>query len=267
MRPEPSAHCEYFVEGQPDGPTLVFIHGWPDDASLWRHQVTALGHHYRCVLVTLPNFGARPVQAGGFDFPELLRRLVGTLDAAQPDGTPVTLVTHDWGSYLGYLLEQTHPERVARMVALDVGGHLAPRSAREKLLIAGYQWVLILLWLIGGALPPLGNGLTRRFARLLRVPARQAASVRSRCNYPYFYLWRSLLVPRWRPRLLSRYRPGCPVLFLWGMRKPVMFHSGRWLELVADSGGASVGFEQAGHWLQETHPEQVNAEISRWLES
>ena len=50
----PGKACAFRVEGNPRGPTLVFIHGWPDDASLWRRQVTALGDDFRCVLVTLP---------------------------------------------------------------------------------------------------------------------------------------------------------------------------------------------------------------------
>jgi pimeloyl-ACP methyl ester carboxylesterase len=53
----PPELCHYTIEGQPNGPSLVFIHGWPDDTGLWHQQVTALGHRYRCVLITLPNFG------------------------------------------------------------------------------------------------------------------------------------------------------------------------------------------------------------------
>ena len=32
----------YRIEGATDGGTVVFIHGWPDDDSLWREQITAL---------------------------------------------------------------------------------------------------------------------------------------------------------------------------------------------------------------------------------
>ena len=37
-----SAPCAWEITGNPAGPTLVFIHGWPDDARLWRRQVAAL---------------------------------------------------------------------------------------------------------------------------------------------------------------------------------------------------------------------------------
>ena len=75
MAPNDQPLCEYRIEGRADGPTLVFIHGWPDNAGLWRRQVAALGSEFRCVLLTLPNFGEKAVKAGGFDFPELLDRI------------------------------------------------------------------------------------------------------------------------------------------------------------------------------------------------
>ena len=50
---------EYEVTGNNGKPTLVFVHGWPDDARLWRKQLAALAPGFRCVTVTLPNFGAR----------------------------------------------------------------------------------------------------------------------------------------------------------------------------------------------------------------
>ena len=50
-----SKPIEHLIEGNPEGPTLLFIHGWPDNASLWRKQAAALGGQYRCVLLTLPN--------------------------------------------------------------------------------------------------------------------------------------------------------------------------------------------------------------------
>ena len=83
---------EYSIAGNPDGPTLVFIHGWPDDASLWRQQLAALAPDFRCVLLTLPNFGRTPEKAGGFDFPELVARMAATIREVHPGG-PVGLET------------------------------------------------------------------------------------------------------------------------------------------------------------------------------
>jgi pimeloyl-ACP methyl ester carboxylesterase len=78
----------------------VFIHGWPDNASLWRLQVDALAADFRCVLITLPNFGEQATRAGGFTFPELVEMITTTVREIQPEGK-VSLVTHDWGAYIG----------------------------------------------------------------------------------------------------------------------------------------------------------------------
>jgi len=258
--------CEYTIEGKPDGPTLIFIHGWPDNASMWRKQVEALGKDFRCILVTLPNFGEDTVQAGGFDFPALVGRLAATIKQVQPDGK-VSLVTHDWGAYIGYLLEQAHPGLILKMAALDIGGHIEPLDIKSKLMIMGYQWSLITCWLVGGVIPPLGGLMTKGVGKVIRVPARQRAVIRSRYNYPYFYLWRGMALPWKRASLLGRYRPQCPVLYLYGERKPLMFHSPKWLQIVAESGGRAEGIAGAGHWLMETHHEVVNEKLSDWFKA
>jgi pimeloyl-ACP methyl ester carboxylesterase len=256
--------CEYSVEGNPNGPTLVFIHGWPDNASLWRLQVEVLKSEFRCVLITLPNYGEQATRAGGFDFPELVDMLYETIRQIQPDGK-VSLVTHDWGAYIGYLLEKTHPDLIDRMAALDIGGHIEPAGLKPTLMIVGYQWSLIACWLLGGLIPPLGGLLSKGVARVIRVPTRQRQQLRSRYNYSYFYLWRGMFLPWKRSSLLGRYRPECPVLYLYGERKPLMFHSSKWLQIVTDSGGRAEGISGAGHWLMETHADMVNNRLITFL--
>jgi pimeloyl-ACP methyl ester carboxylesterase len=263
MKMTPAAF-ETTTRGDPDSPMLFFVHGWPDSAELWRKQFAALASQFYCVAVTLPNFGEQSTKAGGLDFPDLVEGLAATIREHQKEAEPVCLVSHDWGSYMGYMLEQRHPGLIRKMVALDVGGHAKPAGVKDAFFIIAYQWLLLLFWLTGGIVPPLGNILTRGLGRLIAVPSRQRAKLKSRFNYPYFYFWRSMLVPRWRSSFLDRYRPSCPILYLYGLRKPVMFHSRRWLEIVAEHGGRCEGIHGAGHWFMETHPEAVNQAISDW---
>lgn len=216
------------------------------------------------MLLTLPNFGDKPVNVGGYDFPAMVEMAAATIRLVQPEGK-VSLVTHDWGAHLGYLLEKKHPEMFAKMAALDVGGHIKPEGLKSALMIIGYQWALIVAWLAGGLVPPLGALISKGVGRVIGVPKRQRALLRSRFNYPYFYLWRAMLLPWKRANLLGRYRPKCPVFFLFGERKPMMFHSEKWLQIVADSGGGSVGIPGAGHWLMETNATEVNEMLLDWF--
>jgi pimeloyl-ACP methyl ester carboxylesterase len=258
---------ETTITGTPENPMLFFVHGWPDNASLWRKQLDALSGQFYCVAVTLPNFGEQAVNAGGYDYPQLIQGLAASIKQHRQNENPVTLVCHDWGAYMSYMLERDHPQLIDNMVALDVGGHARPAGFKEASFIIGYQWILLFLWLIGGILPPLGNVLSRGFAGLIRVPARQRAKLKSRFNYPYFYFWRSLLFSHWKSSFLAHYKPACPILYLYGERKPVMFHSSKWLKIVAGSGGRSEGISDAGHWFMETHPEIVNQAIKVWCQA
>lgn len=264
MNPAAVRELSTEITGPADAPTIVFVHGWPDDASLWRHQVAALSGRYRCVVPTLPNFGDTPHETGGLDFPDIVTRLHATITACGTE--PVTLVTHDWGAYIGYLYEQRYPQHVRSMVAMDVGGHFEPSSLKTFAMFVSYQWTLVTLWLIGGLIPPLGTSLTRGFARALKVPDRQASTLRSRCNYPYFYFWRSTLLPWARARLLGEYTPRCPVLYLYGGDKPLMFHTPQWVETVAASGGRAHCLDDASHWFMESHPQATNALLEAWLD-
>jgi pimeloyl-ACP methyl ester carboxylesterase len=250
--------------GDPAAPMLFFMHGWPDNASLWRKQFAALSGQFYCVAVSMPNFGDRAEKAGGHDFPRLVEGLAATLRQYQQRGHPVTLVTHDWGAYLGYMLQRRYPELVDRMVALDIGGHARPNNFKEAVFTIAYQWALVLCWWVGGVLPPLGNLMARGVGKVVRVPRRQRANMRSRQCYPYFYFWRGMLFSRWKSSLLGFYKPGCPIYYLYGQRKPVMFHTERWLKLVEESGGRCEAVAGGGHWFMETHPDIVNRAIAEW---
>lgn len=76
-------------------------------------------------------------------------RLKNTLDATVDPGTTVRLMLHDWGCYLGLLFCNTYPERVSRMVVIDVGiKEQSTVTVYEGLVIASYQWALATAFII-----------------------------------------------------------------------------------------------------------------------
>jgi pimeloyl-ACP methyl ester carboxylesterase len=58
---------------------------------------------------------------------------------------------------------------------------------------------------------------------------------------------------------LRVFKPHCPMLFLYGERKPVMFHSRAWAESV---GGRAF---PTGHWIMVQQPGEFNAVLLDWL--
>ena len=246
------------VEGR--GPTLVMVHGWPDTWRLWDRTVAGLVPGWRCVRFTLPGFDlAQPPRK--MTLQGLLDCYEAVVDAVSPD-EPVTLLVHDWGAIFGYEYAARHPQRVRRIVGVDIGDvtsgdYLRSLSARAKLMIAGYQLELALAWKIGGAA---GTRMSRAMARVMRCPT-NPASIGWQMNYPYALQWSGGL------KGLARFEPRVPLLYIYGRRKPFQFHSPQWLERVAALPGGEVAAFETGHWVMTEDPQGFNRCVRQWLEA
>jgi pimeloyl-ACP methyl ester carboxylesterase len=56
-----------------------------------------------------------------------------------------------------------------------------------------------------------------------------------------------------------------PMLYIYGKRKPFMFHSDRWLEKISAYPGSRVEGFDTGHWVMSSKPAQFNALLKAWL--
>ncbi len=252
-------------QGDERNDAMVFVHGWPDDQSLWEKEFYRFSKTHCCVRITLPNCGDQLDRRWGVDFPDLIELISQTIAQALPDHHRIIVVGHDWGAYLAYLFERTYPERIEKMITMDVGGHFKPSSFGHLLMMLSYQWWLVAAWFIGKILPFMGNGMTRALSRYARAP--RGANVHSRMNYLYFYMWRALtLSKKYRSSLIKRYRPGCPILYFYGKSKPYNFHSFKWETILTNSPGSEVvAVPNAGHWLMLDQHEFVASRMERWL--
>ena len=251
------------------GPTVVFLHGWPDGPALWDKAVAALQDGYRCVRLTLPGYDLskppRPVSVN--EMCELVGQVV---NAVSPDA-PVTLVLHDWGCFFGYEYAARHPDRVSRIVAADIGdtnsgAYLGKLTVKEKAMIAGYQIWLAAAWKLGPRWPGMADRLTRFMARQIgcRTPAE---SIGWQMNYPYAMQWLgSFGGLRGVARVDRAFDEALPLLFVYGKRKPFMFHSERWLKQLAETPGCGAVGLEAGHWMMRQQPEAFNNAVRRWLD-
>jgi pimeloyl-ACP methyl ester carboxylesterase len=251
-------HLAPIVEGKDSGETIVFIQGWPDNASRWDGAVAALRDGYRCVRTTLPNFGGDRSARWGFSTDEIVEALADLIrDAGR--GKPVTLVLHDWGCYWGHAVHHRYPELVARVAGLDIAPHYKPSSVGAAAGVLAYQWWLFFAFAVG---EPVGGWMTRGFAQVAHVPE-DAGRLNAWMNYPYRNVWADILSGRIR-KLTRGYWPTCPLLFVYGEKKPFNFHSDAWLDHVRKVGGQVVGLP-CGHWVQRD-PAFVDV-LRRWLES
>jgi pimeloyl-ACP methyl ester carboxylesterase len=229
------------VDGKEAGETIVFIQGWPDDASLWDTAVAALRGRYRCVRVTLPNYGGDKAVRWGHTTEEIVEALAHLVRNAG-GGRPVTLVLHDWGCTWGHAVHHRYPDLVARVAGVDVAPHYRP-SVFSVLGVIAYQGWLLGAFAVGG---PIGDWMTRGFARLAHVPV-DPTRLNAWMNYPYRNMWADMMSGRAR-KLTEGYWPTCPLLFVYGENKPFHFHSAAWVAHVRSVAGRVVSLP-CGHWV------------------
>jgi len=119
-RPQTGARPGRLVTARRIRPVIVFVHGVPETAAIWRKVRELVGGE--SVAVALPGFGTpRP---DGFTATKdaYADWLVGELDRI---GEPVDLVGHDWGALLTYRIATAHGDRLRSWVA-DVGNVAHP---------------------------------------------------------------------------------------------------------------------------------------------
>lgn len=240
MKTRMTLRLEPIIDGPETGETLVFLQGWPDDATLWDSHVASLSGRYRCIRTTLPNFDGRRSVRWGYTTDEIVAALAEMIRTAAP-GRTVTLILHDWGCFWGHRLHQQNPQLVARVASLDVAPHVEPSPAAMLGIIA-YQWWLLFAFLIDGAV---GDAMTRALAGAMGAPLPRA-QITSWMNYPYRNIWRELLTGTTRRQ--TDYWPTVPLLYVYGTKKPFPFHSQKWLDHVESTGGTVAALD-CGHWV------------------
>lgn len=85
--------------GDPAHPTVVLVHGFPDDHTVWDGVVPLLAADHHVVTYDVRGAGASdaPKRTSGYRIPRLIDDLAAVIDAVSP-GEPVHLIGHDWGS-------------------------------------------------------------------------------------------------------------------------------------------------------------------------
>jgi pimeloyl-ACP methyl ester carboxylesterase len=246
------------------GSPLLLLHGWPQHWWCWRELIPILSEGHRVLAPDLRGWGWSEAPRGDYAKTTFAADMLALLEAEGLES--VKLIGHDWGAFTAFLLALEHPERVERMVALDITPPWAPRPSLRQLalpLLASYQLLL--------ATPVLGTGAMTRsnafvramirggsrlrrwtdaeldiYADVLRDPARARAS--SAC-------YRTFLT-RELPGLAGGYEPSdlqVPTLLIMGAASPIY----RVLDPQSSSNLRVEAIDGAGHFLPEEAPNEV----------
>ncbi len=105
-----------YAHGEPAAPTVVAVHGYPDDHTVWDRVVADLAADHHVVTYDVRGAGASdvPRDRAGYHLDRLADDLLAVLDAVAP-GRAVHLLAHDWGAVASW--HAVTDERLAGRVA------------------------------------------------------------------------------------------------------------------------------------------------------
>lgn len=86
-------------EGNPDGPTVVLVHGWPDSHVLWDGVVPLLAERFRIIRYDNRGVGlsSAPKPVSAYTMARFADDFAAVIGELSP-GQPVQVLAHDWGS-------------------------------------------------------------------------------------------------------------------------------------------------------------------------
>ncbi|KAK1909399.1 hypothetical protein P3342_011478 [Pyrenophora teres f. teres] len=102
----------YYEGGSKEGTPLIFIHGWPDIAESWKHQLShfAAGSKYRVIAPDMRGYGdsSAPSTKEAYSLSVLVSEMVKFVEKLGID--KAIWVSHDWGAGFTNALAAHHPE-------------------------------------------------------------------------------------------------------------------------------------------------------------
>ena len=121
-----------YVEEHGGGVPVLLLHGWPDSARIWRHQVPVLAASgYRVITPDLRGFGRSELPAEVRSYG--LRNVVGDVRALldQLGVETAHVVGADWGSAVAWLTAILHPDRVRTLTVIGGPHPSSPPTLRQ----------------------------------------------------------------------------------------------------------------------------------------
>ncbi len=251
----------------PGDAPLVFVHGVPTTSYLWRNVQRALAHHHRTFAIDLPPLGASDATDGDWSLERQAERLAAWADAL---GLPrVTLVAHDVGGGVAHHFAARFPERLERLVLVDVVAFAEywPVTTVQLLRVPG-------LGELASVLGPYAALFAHQVRRGLHDPARLErctlwqwhapyASVRARLRFVSFL---RALDPTAVERALASYAPTAPpALVVWGDadRFQPLAEGERLRDTLRGAQWLVLG--DAGHFVPEEQPDALAAAIDAFV--
>ncbi|MEO5698926.1 MAG: alpha/beta hydrolase [Casimicrobiaceae bacterium] len=266
-----------------DGPLVILLHGFPDTASTWSHQLPALAAAgYRALAPYLRGYAPTEVPQDGYYDKATLVTDIAALVRTLGKGQPVHLVGQDWGAIIAYGVLAAFPELVRRAIVMAVphpavvaGSMLDAKHVHRSFhwwffqipdlperAIAAHDFAFIdYLWSFWSAPGYTDDAHLAEIKATLRTPGVLAATL----GY-----YRAMLDPRRADPQLQTTRAAMerpitvPTLALCGsadLRSELMADQAQYF----DGAYRYDVIDGAGHFLHREKPDDVTARMLDWL--
>jgi pimeloyl-ACP methyl ester carboxylesterase len=240
------------ADGPADGPLVLLFHGFPESSASWTGQLPALAAAgLRAVAPDLRGYGGTD-KRGPYDVRTLTDDVAGLIRALGREHA--SLVGHDWGGGVAWLVPHVHPGLVDRLLVMNcphpaVLGDELRRNPRQ-LWRSKYMFWFQIPWLA-----------ERVLVRL------HAFETPADATPPLGYYRSAFRHARLAGRLARAHRIECPVKIVWGVRDRYLG-----VELIDPrklapylARNAEVVKIDAGHFIQRDAPGRVNEELVSFL--
>ncbi len=111
-----------FESGNPEGPVIVAVHGYPDNHTVWDGIAAELSDTFRIITYDVRGAGDsdKPTGRAGYRMDRLSEDFRAVIDDVSPDA-PVHLLAHDWGSIQswGPVTDPVLAPRIASFVSIS----------------------------------------------------------------------------------------------------------------------------------------------------
>jgi len=273
----------FSAQAMGDGPIVLCLHGFPDNARSFRHQLPALAEAgYRAISLTLRGYepGAIPADCD-YTMETTATDILAVIESL--DTGPVHLIGHDWGAAVAYVATSAAPERFKSLTVMAVphAGRFAREGLRipKQLRLSWYMGFFNIPWLSDWVVQRQDYAFIRKLWRdwspgwqpepgvldsviqTLSQPGVRSAALG---YYRAALSIKALLVSAEE----AHYPVPVPTLALSGERDGCIASEVFEQLMVAQDFPKGLTFSriaEAGHFLHQEQPEQVNREILDWL--
>jgi|GEM_PF-237379 haloalkane dehalogenase len=281
----PNGNRVHFYDlGNPKGKPLLLVHGYPTSAYLYRYIIQDLcgdeGSEFRCIAMTHIGFGQSSCPGDGSAVGPLYLADQLQLFVAAMQLEDMALVIHDWGGPIGAAAGMRIAEKLSHLIVLNTAltppwvgsldwlmefsaGYISePRPLLEKVypfLIRMVMQHLTTASLSDTALTVYSSPFEGEVGKC-RVHATMNLFSKARTDGRLFYEIATSIPLRWT---------GKPAVFIWGADDPI-------LSIASDPESFARNqallpqaetrvIEGGNHFLQEDRPDEIAAEIRRFL--